>query len=172
MNDFVALDLASAGMRAQRQRMAVIAENLANQHTIGPNGPYQRKEVVFQASPLNDFDQSLQAALDKAASGSSDKLQTVGVAEVRNDNSPPDRRYEPNNPLADVQGYVVGGTVAAAGAVVPVTPRERSQHPELFYHTGMFRLEAFATLARAEKTHAGRFQKALDRVRSEASATA
>ena len=30
----------------------------------------------------------------------------------------------------------------------------------------------FATLARAEKTHAGRFQKALDRVRSEASATA
>jgi rubrerythrin len=30
----------------------------------------------------------------------------------------------------------------------------------------------FATLARAEKTHAGRFQKALDRVRAEASASA
>jgi rubrerythrin len=30
----------------------------------------------------------------------------------------------------------------------------------------------FATLARAEKTHAGRFQKALDRVRAEASAAA
>ena len=107
MNDFVALDLASAGMHAQRERMAVIAENLANQHTIGPNGPYQRKEVVFRATPLSDFDQSLQTALDKAAGvGANDNLQTVGVAEVRYDNSAPDRRYEPSNPLADAQGYV------------------------------------------------------------------
>lgn len=39
--------------------------------------------------------------------------------------------------------------VADWSDVVPVLPAEREKKPELFYHTGLFRLEGFATLARA-----------------------
>jgi len=131
MNDFVALDLASAGMHAQRQRMAVIAENLANQNTIGPNGPYQRKEVVFRATPLNSFDDSLQAALDKAAGVGNDNLKTVGVAEVRCDNSPPERRYEPNNPLADAQGNVAYPNISIFREMTDMVEASRSYEANL-----------------------------------------
>ena len=130
MNDFVALDLASAGMHAQRQRMAVIAENLANQNTIGPNGPYQRKEVIFRATPLNNFEDSLQAALDKAAGGGDD-LKTVGVAEVRCDNSPPERRYEPNNPLADAQGNVAYPNISIFREMTDMVEASRSYEANL-----------------------------------------
>lgn len=63
-----AIDISGQGMRAQRLRMQVIANNLANVDTTsaaretyqGPDGefytrhsPYRRKEVVFEAGRAN-----------------------------------------------------------------------------------------------------------------------
>jgi hypothetical protein len=47
-----------------------------------------------------------------------------------------------------------GLTPAQLGAAIwddiaPVLPQDRDRHPERFYYTGLFRLEAFATLAKA-----------------------
>lgn len=102
MNDFMSLDLSGAGMRAQRTRMRIISENLANSETVGPDGPYQRKDVVFRAMPMTDFDMKLEDAIGGAKEASS----TVGVSEVRADGEPPLLVYEPWNPLADAQGMV------------------------------------------------------------------
>src|SRR4029077_12380988 len=50
MSFFGAIDLAASGLTAERVRMDVTSENLANaQTTNGANGqPYQRQEVVLQ----------------------------------------------------------------------------------------------------------------------------
>ena len=50
MSFFDSIDLAASGLTAERVRMDVTAENLANaQTTDGPGGqPYRRQEVVLQ----------------------------------------------------------------------------------------------------------------------------
>ncbi|HEY2217213.1 MAG TPA: flagellar basal body protein, partial [Solirubrobacteraceae bacterium] len=50
MGLFDAIDIAGSGLTAERVRMDVTAENLANaQTTRGANGqPYRRQEVVLQ----------------------------------------------------------------------------------------------------------------------------
>jgi flagellar basal-body rod protein FlgC len=104
MNDFLSLDMSGAGMRAQRIRMRVISENLANSETVGPNGPYQRKDVVFKAHPITDFDSTLAESLGGAADKA--PLSMVGVSEEQTDPTPPLEVYEPWNPQADARGMV------------------------------------------------------------------
>ena len=84
---FGGLNVSASGMTAERLRMDVIAENLANADTTrGPDGkPYRRKEVVLS------FDQAL------------DGVEVAGIAE---DGSPPRKVYDPGHPDADAQGYV------------------------------------------------------------------
>jgi flagellar basal-body rod protein FlgC len=107
MNDFLALDLSAAGMRVQRQRMQVVAENLANQQTTGPNGPYQRKQVVVQAVPVN-FEQNLNAAMNPEAQA----IHSVAVGRIEADPAPPIRVYDPSHPDADAEGYVLKPNVS------------------------------------------------------------
>ena len=84
---FGGLNISATGMGAERVRMDVIAENLANADTTkGPDGkPYRRKEVVLS------FDQTLDG---------------VKVAAITEDQSAPRRVYDPGHPDADAQGYV------------------------------------------------------------------
>ena len=92
MSLFDSLRISASGMTAERVRMDVIAENLANANTTrGVDGqPYQRKEVILQ-----EGGSSFQQALDG-----------VKVAGVVADPSPPRRVYDPSHPDADQQGFV------------------------------------------------------------------
>ena len=103
MNDFMALDISSAGMSAQRTRLRVIAENLANQQTTGPNGPYMRKEAIFEAAPVQSFGSELEGAMQNLEG---DSPQSVTVSSIRSDGAEPIRVYDPTHPHADAQGYV------------------------------------------------------------------
>jgi flagellar basal-body rod protein FlgC len=92
MSMFDGLRISASGMTAERMRMDVIAENLANADTTrGPDGqPYRRKEVVLEAgSPSFE-----------------DVLDGVHVAGIADDPSPLRRVYDPGHPDADAQGYV------------------------------------------------------------------
>jgi flagellar basal-body rod protein FlgC len=96
MGLFDALDASGSGLSAERLRMDVTAENLANaQSTRGADGsgPYKRKQVVLEQAG-SSFADSLQAA------------RGVRVAGIVEDPSPPRRVYDPGHPDADAQGYV------------------------------------------------------------------
>jgi flagellar basal-body rod protein FlgC len=104
MGLFDALGISGSGLTAQRLRMDVTAENLANaQSTKGANGqPYRRKDVVLQEATGSGF----AGALQNAQAGSSAAGTGVQVAGVVADPSPGRRVYDPGHPDADARGYV------------------------------------------------------------------
>jgi flagellar basal-body rod protein FlgC len=104
MSLFGGLEISASGLTAERLRMDVTAENLANaQTTRGANGqPYRRKEVVLQESP-GSFGATLSQAMGGGQSGSTGGVQVAGVVQ---DSSPLKRVYDPGHPDADAQGYV------------------------------------------------------------------
>jgi len=114
-------DISGYGLSAQRFRINIISENIANANTTRTDegGPYRRKEVIFKAVP---FDEILNKEIDKNADffkyenpldeeGENDlearePIQTVIVDKVVRDDSKPILKYDPTNPDADKNGYV------------------------------------------------------------------
>jgi flagellar basal-body rod protein FlgC len=87
----------TAALDAERTRLDVISENIANAHTTrGPDGkPYQRQVVVFES------------ALQQALGGEKQSLTpTLQVARIDKDSRPPIMTYEPGHPDADANGMV------------------------------------------------------------------
>ena len=86
----------AAALNAERTRLDVISENIANAHTTrGVDGkPYQRQVVVFETA--------LQQALG-AGNASTPELR---VARIDKDQRPPLLVYEPGHPDANAQGMV------------------------------------------------------------------
>jgi flagellar basal-body rod protein FlgC len=100
MGLFDAFDASGSALSAERLRMDVTAENLANAQstrTANGQGPYQRKEVVLQEAGSGvgaSFADSLNAA------------RGVKVAGIVTDPTPPRKVYDPGHPDANAQGYV------------------------------------------------------------------
>ena len=91
---FGQLGISASGMVAERLRMQVIAENLANANsTQGADGqPYRRKAVTLQEAERRRASATCSAGWRRPASS-----RTPG---------PGRRVYDPANPDADGQGYV------------------------------------------------------------------
>lgn len=101
MGMFDAINAAASGLTAERLRMDVISNNIANANTTRTEtgGPYRRQQVVF--APRNN-NNSFAAALDhqlQAGNG----VRVVGIV---SDNSPARRVYDPTHPDANNEGYV------------------------------------------------------------------
>lgn len=107
------LDISASGLTAQRFRMDIIAQNIANIDTTRTEegGPYQRRLVVFEERQSNKF----QSALERAASrvsGSTGGLGTnnsggVRVQQVVRSENEFVPTYNPSHPDADEDGYVL-----------------------------------------------------------------
>jgi flagellar basal-body rod protein FlgC len=97
-----AMDISASAMSAERKRMDLIAENLANAYSTRTpeGGPYKRKDAVFAAVPVAG---SFASAMDRA---NGQGLSMVEVVEVKEDGSPPRLQYDPTHPDADPKGYV------------------------------------------------------------------
>ena len=110
---FGSLGISSSGMAAERMRMDVIAENLANADTTrGVDGkPYQRKEVLLQQAPGTSF---------------GDVLAGVQVSGIVADATPGQRVYDPGHPDADAQGYVTKPNVNSVTEMVDLITASRS----------------------------------------------
>jgi flagellar basal-body rod protein FlgC len=106
MGLFDAINIAGSGLTAERVRMDVTAENLANANTTkGANGqPYQRQEVVLQQAGASDFGGALSSAIDQSAG--SEQAGGVKVAGIVSDSTPDQQVYDPGSPEADAKGYV------------------------------------------------------------------
>jgi flagellar basal-body rod protein FlgC len=101
MSLFDAIDTAASGLSAERLRMDVTAENLANaQTTRGADGqPYRRKVVT-----LEQAGGGFGATLNGALRGSD--APGVRVAGITQDATPNRLVYDPGHPDADARGYV------------------------------------------------------------------
>jgi flagellar basal-body rod protein FlgC len=94
------MDVSGSALSAERQRMNLIANNIANASTTrGADGkPYKRKYAIFSTV----LDKEIQAS----TSDSPVKEKGVRVDRVVTDDSPYVRVYDPNHPDADANGYV------------------------------------------------------------------
>jgi flagellar basal-body rod protein FlgC len=101
MSLFDAIDISASGLTAERTRMDVTAENLANaQTTRGANGlPYRRQDVILQQT--GGFGSTLAGAMGNAPAPGG-----VAVAGIVNDPTPDQLVYNPGSPDANAQGYV------------------------------------------------------------------
>jgi flagellar basal-body rod protein FlgC len=112
---FGGLEISASALTAERLRMDVTAENLANaQTTRGADGePYRRKEVVLQERASG-----FGAQLDRAMG--------VEVAGVVEDQTPLKRVYDPGHPDADAQGYVAMPNVDTVAEMVDLISASRA----------------------------------------------
>ena len=97
MGIFDALDISASGLIAERTRMDVTSQNLANAQSSG----YRRQDVV-----LRESGGGFANVLGQAIGASSDSGRGVEVAEVTTDQAEQRRVYDPGHPDADAQGYV------------------------------------------------------------------
>lgn len=104
MGLFDAIDISASGLTAERLRMDVTAENLANaQTTRGPDGgAYRRKAVVLQQQSGGGFAGALAGAVQRGNGGP----RGVEVTAIVPDTTPSRRVHDPGHPDADADGYV------------------------------------------------------------------
>src|SRR5438128_746138 len=89
----------ASALTAERTRMDVISENIANANTTrGLDGKaYQRRQVVFEA---------LLAQQPQSAGDLGSPTSSVRVTRVEKDHRPPQLVYNPGHPDADANGMV------------------------------------------------------------------
>ena len=111
MGMFSAFDINASGMTAQRYRMDIISENVANANTTrtADGSPYRRKVVAFmEKSGQTSFGQALgRAAYSHGYTGTGVKVSGVYEDHVTEMN----KVYDPSHPDADDDGYVTGPNV-------------------------------------------------------------
>ncbi|AKX93518.1 flagellar basal-body rod protein FlgC [Moorella thermoacetica] len=97
-----ALAISASGLTAERLRLDIIANNLANINTTRTprGGPYRREVPVFA--------ERLQEAMGQLPGRPSSRAPGAGVevAAIVEDNSPPRLVYDPSHPDADANDYV------------------------------------------------------------------
>ncbi len=96
------MNVSASGMTAQRLRLDIISQNIANVNTTrDENGNvYRRKSVIFEEKDVTPFGDILMKTGGTSGNG-------VKVTEIIEDTSSEMRKvYEPSNPDADEDGYV------------------------------------------------------------------
>jgi flagellar basal-body rod protein FlgC len=139
MGLFDAIEIAGSGLSAERVRMDVTSENLANaQTTKAANGqPYQRQEVELQqtGSPSSNFEATLSEALGSGPGADAGLTHPpaggVQVAGIVADKTPDQQVYDPGNPEADAQGYVKMPNVNTVTEMVDLISESRSYQSDV-----------------------------------------
>ena len=109
--------VAASGLRAQTDRMKIIAENIANANstaTVKGGDPYRRKIATIS----QDFDRELNASLVQAGKPLPDKSDFKS-------------QYDPGNPMADAQGYVKLPNVDSLVEIMDMREAQRSYEADL-----------------------------------------
>ncbi len=103
MSLFQSFNISTSGMTAQRFRMDVISENVANATTTRTEDgtPYTRKIVTFREKQVTPFSQVL-SNTKEAYLGNGVKVSRVSE-DTTNDYI---MKYDPSHPDADENGYV------------------------------------------------------------------
>ncbi len=120
MNLISGIEISAGALSAQKTRLDIVAQNIANaQTTRGPNGqPFSRQVVSFETE------------LVRRASGGA-PLQTVRVAGITADRSPGDQVYNPQHPDAGPDGLVQMPNVNLSYEMVDLITASRAYEANL-----------------------------------------
>ncbi|MBI2432625.1 MAG: flagellar basal body rod protein FlgC [Candidatus Hydrogenedentes bacterium] len=113
LDNISARDIAVSGLRAQRTRMNIIAQNIANAETTRTpeGGPFRRQLAVFIGEQLKR--------------GSSPDKLGVRVDRIKADPSPFRTVFDPGHPDADADGYVRYPNINMAVEMVDLISAQR-----------------------------------------------
>lgn len=113
---FSGMDISASGLSAEKIRLDIIANNLANANTThGSDGkPYTRKLVVFQ---------ELLSDTLKDNKNNGEGVQVAGVVESK---APYRKIFDPSHPDADKDGYVSYPNVNPVEEMVDMITASRS----------------------------------------------
>ena len=102
MSIFGSMNISASGLTAQRLRMDVISQNIANVNTTRDEhgNVYRRKTVVFAEKKDFQFADALSRASGMIGSG----VKVVGITEDKTTEL--NMVYDPSNPDANEEGYV------------------------------------------------------------------
>jgi flagellar basal-body rod protein FlgC len=133
MGLFDALNISGSGLSAERLRMDVVAENLANAQTTkdASGQPYKRKEVVLQEIGANGFGAALAGAMGAKAAKGGSAAGGVQVSGVVQDSTPGKQVYDPGHPDANAQGYVQMPNVDPVTEMVDLITASRSYEADV-----------------------------------------
>ena len=114
-----AAEIAVSGLKAQRARMDVIANNIANMQTTrtAKGGPFRRQVAIFRGETIGPHFQSGHANPSKVG---------VHVDRIVGDPSPFRMSYEPGHPDADAEGYVAYPNVDLSVEMVNLVAAQRA----------------------------------------------
>jgi flagellar basal-body rod protein FlgC len=121
MSLFSVLSVSASGMAAQRTRAELLVQNLANSETTRTpeGGPYRRQDVVFESAPqTSPFSAVFQTEISNGVTG-------VEVADIVQDQTEGEKRYQPSHPDADKEGYVAYPNVNPAEDMVDLLSAQR-----------------------------------------------
>ncbi|MBI3761197.1 MAG: flagellar basal body rod protein FlgC [Chloroflexi bacterium] len=108
MSFWDSLKIGSSALTAQRLRLDVIANNVANAETThtADGGPYRRQDVVFTPQGQSLFLPALARALHDPQAAPTLAAGGVQVAQIVTDETEGPRVHDPSHPDADKEGYV------------------------------------------------------------------
>lgn len=104
MSFLSSFDISASGMTAERQRLDIASENIANSETTrtASGGTYRRKMVVLEEVPSTSFRTRFNSLLNRTASKGGVKV--TQIIEDQRDLNPV---YNPDHPDANEEGYVM-----------------------------------------------------------------
>ena len=124
INILTGIDSTLSALNAERIRMDVVSQNIANVNTTrGPNGkPYARQQVIFE-SVLKDH--------SKMSGLPGHEPQSVRVARLQPSARPARQVYQPGHPDADHNGMVAMPNINIYEEMVDLMSASRSYEANL-----------------------------------------
>ncbi|HZZ59192.1 MAG TPA: flagellar basal body rod protein FlgC [Opitutaceae bacterium] len=121
MNLISGIDITADALTAQRTRLDIVAQNIANAQTTrtAAGGPYQRQVVSFETELLKRTDGST--------------AETVKVAGITPDPTPGQQVYNPQHPDAGPDGMVTMPNVNLAFEMVDLITATRAYEANLSF---------------------------------------
>jgi flagellar basal-body rod protein FlgC len=111
------MHVSASGMKAESDRLRIVAQNIANAESTGTQPgaqPYRRKTISFK----NQLNREL-------------GIETVHVQKYGTDNSNFPKKYDPTHPAADAEGYVQMPNVNSIVEMMDMREARRSYEANL-----------------------------------------
>lgn len=120
MNLISGIDVTAGALNAQKTRLDIVAQNIANAQTTRTpeGGPYQRKVVSFETELVR-------------REGGGASLQGVRVGDITADRTPGQQVYNPQHPDAGADGLVTMPNVNLAYEMVDLITASRAYEANL-----------------------------------------